>query len=545
MASEEIATEIPSTGPELTAPPVLSTPAEHILEYTPPTPAHSIRNQILTDKDVERIYEISRTAREIHSGGYKRIALQFPDGLLSHSSRVYECLAKELQASKESSENESDGRTVASLYVLADTSYSPCCVDLIAASHVEADCIVHYGQACLTPLAEESKVHAMYVLTNQDLDVMYSADQIKSLLADKALKVVLMADGPYQWALKDVHSKLQDEGYTSIYSTEVIHDVMALLPNRNILDLPESEQDLSGYILFHIGESPQSLLLLLHSRVDTIHLVLPPTTSSSSDPSTTSRYLRRRYAALLGAASASVIGVLIASPSAPMLSTLSALTGIIQARKKKPYIFAMGKLNAAKLANFAEIGAWVVLGCWMSSLVDGKVLGADKPIVTPWELGVALDGEARIWGNRWEADVKGLQAKKAEYEASAAAADDDDESAPPEFDFRTGRYKSSLQDVPSLNSKSESTELAIREHGLDVAKRDPLSVARVNNGPSAGAEFLNTNRTWTGLGSDHLRKRSQKVEIGYEEEDEEVGAEIEQGRSGIARGYTVGESDKR
>lgn len=40
----------------------------------------------------------------------------------------------------------------ASLFVMADTAYGSCCVDEVGASHVGADCVVHYGHACLSPL---------------------------------------------------------------------------------------------------------------------------------------------------------------------------------------------------------------------------------------------------------------------------------------------------------------------------------------------------------------------------------------------------------
>src|SRR5205085_7855469 len=39
------------------------------------------------------------------------------------------------------------------LTILADTSYGACCVDEIAAEHVDADAVVHYGRACLSPTA--------------------------------------------------------------------------------------------------------------------------------------------------------------------------------------------------------------------------------------------------------------------------------------------------------------------------------------------------------------------------------------------------------
>lgn len=37
------------------------------------------------------------------------------------------------------------------LYVMADTTYGSCCVDEVGASHINADCVIHYGHTCLSP----------------------------------------------------------------------------------------------------------------------------------------------------------------------------------------------------------------------------------------------------------------------------------------------------------------------------------------------------------------------------------------------------------
>jgi len=61
-------------------------------------------------------------------------------------------------------------------------------------------------------------------------------------------------------------------------------------------------------------------------------------------------------------------------------------------------------------------------------------------------------------------------------------------------------------------------------------------LATVNGVVSPGAEFLRSQRTWQGLGSDY--------NTAEEVEDEESTA-VEEGRSGVARGYTVGEDSSR
>jgi diphthamide biosynthesis protein 2 len=37
------------------------------------------------------------------------------------------------------------------VFVMADTAYNSCCVDEVGASHIDAQCVVHYGPACMSP----------------------------------------------------------------------------------------------------------------------------------------------------------------------------------------------------------------------------------------------------------------------------------------------------------------------------------------------------------------------------------------------------------
>lgn len=36
-------------------------------------------------------------------------------------------------------------------FVMADTTYGSCCVDEVGALHIDSQCVVHYGQTCLSP----------------------------------------------------------------------------------------------------------------------------------------------------------------------------------------------------------------------------------------------------------------------------------------------------------------------------------------------------------------------------------------------------------
>jgi diphthamide synthase subunit DPH2 len=103
------------------------------------------------------LYVLSLTVLSL-SFGFARIVLdflilylrQFPDELLKDSASVCKALRREL------------GRSVR-VYVMADTAYNSCCIDEVGASYVGAECVVHYGHACMSPL--ESLLQILFVFS--------------------------------------------------------------------------------------------------------------------------------------------------------------------------------------------------------------------------------------------------------------------------------------------------------------------------------------------------------------------------------------------
>ena len=66
---------------------------------------------------------------------------------------------------------------------------------------------------------------------------------------------------------------------------------------------------------------------------------------------------------------------------------LGALKALCAHAGRKHYVFLMGKLNAAKLANFPEVGVYVLLGSSEHLLVDSKVGDAEMRRVGDAEKG--------------------------------------------------------------------------------------------------------------------------------------------------------------
>ena len=388
--------------------PVLSTPESHIFED--PTPASfstSSFTQTYNEEEFRHVFEIERTVREVKRGGYRRVALQFPDGMLGVAGRVVGELERGCERWKEEDgddreDNEESGKTEGletdfnalstseakdskivtangnasqpregkreriRFYILADTSYGSCCVDEIAAEHVAADAVIHYGRSCLSPT---TRLPVIYIYTSQTLSLPLAISSFIQTFPDREEKVLLMADITFQIHIPKIVAALREEGYTNLAAPEVVRDPASVVPNRLVEETVR--ENLSEYKLWHVSEPPKALLLTLASRVKEMYIY--PThgsqTSTTTDGPTpqavlanTSMLLRRRYALLTTLSTAPILGILINTLSvSDHLSALSSLRELIARAGKKSYTFVVGKVNAAKLANFSEIGGWVVV----------------------------------------------------------------------------------------------------------------------------------------------------------------------------------------
>ncbi|KAK4159535.1 major facilitator superfamily domain-containing protein [Cladorrhinum sp. PSN259] len=543
---------------ELSAAPVLSTPAEYVFEQAASIATETKRRP---DDKLCEIYEIRRTARELKEGKWRRIGLQFPDSMLADAPWVVQALKEELASlGKENGETASE--PAERIYILADTSYSACCVDEIAAEHADAQVVVHYGRSCLSPT---SRLPVIYVFTQHQLDLASVGEAFTKDFPDQDSKIVLVADVTYQSHLPSLASSLYELGYKNLLSTSIIHDPSGIIPNRKLVSPsgsssePSSDIELKEYSIFHISVPPTALLLALNSRVASLHIHPTPSTPFSQNFASTQRLLGRRYGRLLSLTTAGIIGILVNTLSVSnYLSSIDSIRKQIAAAGKKSYTVVVGKLNPAKLANFAEVDGWVVVGCWESSLVEDDA-GYFKPVITPFELEVALKSdEERVWGGAWWGGIEGVKDPEGKDERKAAKDsnneevdgnseqeyddDSEEESAPPEFDLRTGKLvshsrpmrvsKAERKDSIGGDKNGEGKEIPKpRSSGALTLRQKAGEVAMVNGVVSPGAEYLRSQRTWQGLGSDYNTEESSTA--------------IEEGRSGVARGYAVAEGERR
>ena len=123
---------------------------------------------------LERVYDVSATASWIRAGGFPP-RRPFRSPTTSSTTRLTSrrrwsggCVAPDAATT-------SGDAVPTRVFVLADTTFGSCCVDEVAAAHHAADAIVHFGRACMSPVA---RLPARFVFNKVDLDVSACAGAI-------------------------------------------------------------------------------------------------------------------------------------------------------------------------------------------------------------------------------------------------------------------------------------------------------------------------------------------------------------------------------
>lgn len=466
------------------------------------------------------------------------------------------------------------------VWILADTSYSPCCIDEVAAEHVKADIVVHFGDACLNPV---DKIQSCYVFGKPYIDFGKLVQTFRTTYPAKEEKIAIMSDTPYSHVLTQLHQQLKYE-YPNLVVAEVDYEkagkkskiidavsfgnedgVAIYTANRiirgikqediyeyletvdfedeNFMDASKFDGLTQQYSLFHLTRPHDARLLLLSTKFGSLNVVDPLDVELVHDQFPN---LMKRYRNMQVARGASTVGILVNTLSLSHTRTLlnQIVKSVVEAGKKH-YMFVVGKPNVAKLANFECVDCWCILGCNQSGIVIDTWGDYYKPIITPYELKLALMPQV-TWTGKWVTDFEALLERgegeeeqdnklnktAAKEESFEQKNGDDDDDYAPEFDPVTGKLKMNqpLRQLRHLELELETENAFKNSNG--VGKQDETELVHKFSGTLSVGKTVSTsafglqNREWTGLGSD------------FAQEDSSVGALVEDGRTGVARGYT-------
>uniref|UniRef100_A0A0D6R7P9 2-(3-amino-3-carboxypropyl)histidine synthase subunit 1 n=1 Tax=Araucaria cunninghamii TaxID=56994 RepID=A0A0D6R7P9_ARACU len=349
--------------------------------------------------------EIPKCIWRIKQAGVKRVALQFPEGLLMYSLTICDIL-----------EAFTD---VEECFVLGDVTYGACCVDDFSASALGADFLIHYGHSCLVPI-DFTNIPCLYVFVDIQIDVQHLVETVKYNFKAKD-KIALAGTIQFSTAIHAAKAALVDH-----YPNITVPQVKPLSPGEVLgctsPSLPPGAVDSVVFVAdgrFHLEAFMIANPQVQAFRYDPYLKVLVLEKYDHSSMKETRK--RAIIQAQRGKQWGIILGTLGRQGNPKVLNHIEQRLG----EKGLSYIvFLMSEISPSKIALFEDsVDVWVQIACPRLSIDWGEAF--TRPLLTPFEVEVAL-GFVQPWWNRETEQKKTCEHTAGEvilYDSSEAKAD--------------------------------------------------------------------------------------------------------------------------
>jgi 2-(3-amino-3-carboxypropyl)histidine synthase len=380
-----------------------SCPTQSLVSHpTPPTPkriisapsrlSHQIPPEILNDSAlndaISRLlpsnyrFEVPKCVWQIRKAGATRVALQLPEGLQLFAT----ALAKIF-------ENFCGCRVV----VLGDVTYGACCVDDFTARALGCDFMIHYGHSCLVPVTQ-CLIKVVYVF----VEIVVDTEHVEALLQKYFIDGALEAE----FGLKPAHVAL----VSTVQFISTVHVIKQRLESSSpaiTFTIPQSKPLSQGEILgctapqlqaeidcvIYLGDGRFHLeaIMIANPRLQGRYFRYDPYSKRFSlENYAHESMLERRKTAIDAARSATSFGLILGTlgrQGSP--AVLEQSRELLKRHGRRHIVLLMSEIKPTKLAAFKDsVDVWVQVACPRLSIDWSSAF--DKPLLTPYELNVAL-----------------------------------------------------------------------------------------------------------------------------------------------------------
>jgi 2-(3-amino-3-carboxypropyl)histidine synthase len=376
-------------------------------------------------------FEVHKTLWRIRTCDAKKVALQFPEGLLMYACSISDIL--ERFAGVET-------------LIMGDVTYGACCIDDFTAKALGCDFMVHYGHSCLVPI-DVSQMNTLYVFVDIGFNITHLISMLQSNFSPDA-RLILAGTIQFSSAIQAAKRVLathfpnvlipqcrplsQGEvlGCTSPYlpemypaqpvpvassccsqkpadsccktaSTEKQDGCCASSPEAGAgkcsdskeeaivmeLGAKTTQKDICVFVAdgrFHL-----EALMIHNPQIDEFYKYDPYNKMLTREAYDTETLHTTRWDAIERARGAKkwgvVLGTLGRQGSAALLARIEKE---LKARGKDFFVVLLSEVFPAKLALMADVGAWVQIACPRLSIDWGYAFSA--PLLSTYEFDVAL-----------------------------------------------------------------------------------------------------------------------------------------------------------
>lgn len=348
--------------------------------------AQQIPDEIMNDKELNLAvkilpsnynFEIFKTIWRIKQASAKRVALQFPEGLL-----MYSCIISDIIEKFASVET----------IIMGDVTYGACCVDDYTARSLGADFMVHYGHSCLIPI-DVSEIKMLYVFVDIQFDLQHFIETLKFNFK-QTQKLIMVSTIQFSASLQSSREPLS-EYFSNIFIPQEKPlspgEILGCTSPKIKFTSPDGDEE-NNEIVIYLGDG--------RFHLESIMISNPHVKSYRYDPYSKVFSLEKydfqemykiRRDAIETASKATKFGIILGTlgrQGSPKI--LDHLEQLLKSNGKHYTTVLLSEIFPAKLDMFSDIESWIQIACPRLSIDWGYAF--TTPLLNPYEAEVCLGG---------------------------------------------------------------------------------------------------------------------------------------------------------
>ncbi|KAG0303382.1 Diphthamide biosynthesis protein 1, partial [Dissophora globulifera] len=344
-----------------------------------PRVANQIPDEILNDAKlnlaIEQLpanysFEIHKTVWSVRKAGAKKVALQFPEGLLMFACTISDILEKFCSVET---------------LVMGDVTYGACCIDDFTAVALGCDFMVHYGHSCLVPV-DVTTIKTLYVFVDIGIDVQHFIATVRKNF-ERGSKLVLVGVIQFVQAIQSARRELEIDYILNVPQAKPLSPAEIL--GCTSPQLPKDED-----VLIFLGDG--------RFHLESIMIHNPELPAFRYDPYS-KKFTRERYDhedmhslrkhAIETAKKAKRFGLILGTLGRQgSTSILEHMETKLKERGCDYTIILLSEIFPGKLAMFEDMDAFIQIACPRLSIDWGYAF--TKPLLTPYEASVVFESVA-------------------------------------------------------------------------------------------------------------------------------------------------------
>lgn len=356
-----------------------------------PRTLNQVPPEILNDPEIQAAiellpknysFEIPKTIHRVRQSGAKRVALQFPEGLLIFATTISDILQQFCPGIE--------------TLIMGDVTYGACCIDDYTARALGCDLLVHYAHSCLIPV-DVTKIKTLYIFVDISIDTSHLIATLeRNFKAGQTIATV----GTIQFnaTLHGLKPVLERAGFRV-----VVPQIMPLSKGEILgctsPQLSDSEID----VLLYLGDGRFHLeSAMIHNPSIPAYRYDPYSRSLTRENYDHEEMHTIRRDAIATAKSAKKWGIILGSLGRQGNPNTMAMIERHLAERGIPVVnLLLSEIFPGKLASMSDVECWVQIACPRLSIDWGYAFS--RPLLTPYEALIALGVR-----ESWDTDNKGV-----------------------------------------------------------------------------------------------------------------------------------------